>query len=129
MDYGGLKKLKRDMELVRKILFKIEEVFEYAPISTREIQIDGYTDDQIGYHLRILADARLIDIIDANTKQSGMFTCFVRGITWEGHEFLDAVRDEGVWNHTKKALLPIGSASFDVVKSVAVAYIRSRLGL
>jgi len=54
---------------------------------------------------------------------------FIKGITWYGHEFLDSIRDEGVWNHTKKALKPFGSASFEIVKNVAVAYVSSKLGL
>jgi len=50
-------------------------------------------------------------------------------LTWHGHEFLDSVRDEGVWSSIKVALKPVGSASFEVVKSLAVAVLSSKLGL
>ena len=121
--------MKRDMELVRQLLLFIEQNQEFDSVDSQEIQIDGYSEGQIGYHLKIMVDGGLLDAQDTTTYDSVSYDFFIRSITWYGHEFLDAVRDEGVWDHTKKALLPIGSASFDVVKSIAVAYIGSKLGL
>jgi len=121
--------MKRDMDLVRKLLLYLEDTVDYKPLRSSDIAIGGYSDAQIGYHLRILADGGLIDVIDTNSMGSKTFGCFVKDITWKGHEFLDAVRDDGVWSHTMEKLKPLGSASLEVVKSVAIAYIGSKLGL
>ena len=121
--------MKRDMDIVRKLLLYLEVAVDYKPLRSSDIAIGGYSDAQIGYHLGILADGGLIDVIDTNTKDSKVFSCFVKGITWQGHEFLDSVRDDGVWSHTMEKLKPVGSASIDIVKSVAIAYVSSKLGL
>lgn len=121
--------MKRDMDLVRQLLLNIEEAVDYEPIRSRDIALDGYSAEQIGYHLGILADGELVDVIDTRTHDSKMFSCFVKGITWQGHEFLDSVRDDGVWKHTSEKLKPFGSASLEIVKSVAIACLTSRLGL
>lgn len=120
--------MKRDMELVRKILLFIEENHICdSQLNSQSIRIDGFSEEQSDYHVKIMVESGLIDA--RQPKMIGRLLFLIDGLTWYGHEFLDAVRDEGVWNHTKKALSPIGSASFDVVKSVAVAYISSKLGL
>lgn len=121
--------MKRDMDLVRRLLLYLEDTVDYRPLRSSDIAIGGYSDAQIGYHLGILADGGLIDVIDTNSMDSKTFSCFVRGITWQGHEFLDSVRDDGVWSQTREKLQPFGSASLEIVKSVAVACLTSRLGL
>lgn len=121
--------MKRDMELVRRLLLYLEENHPSGPVDSTEIDIEDHSVGEVGYHLKIMADGGLIDVIDTNTKDSKVFSCFVKGITWQGHEFLDSVRDDGVWSHTKETLKPIASASFEVVKSIAFAYVNSKLGL
>lgn len=44
----------------------------------------------------------------------------VQRLAWEGHEFLDAVRNDTVWTKTKKVFTEKGvDMSFDLVKTVA----------
>jgi len=50
-------------------------------------------------------------------------------LTWEGHEFLDDIRDQGIWNKTKERLKDIPSASIPVIVEIAKAEIKKRLGL
>jgi hypothetical protein len=117
------------MDIVRKLLLYLEVAVDYKPLRSSDIAIGGYSDAQIGYHLGILADGGLIDVIDTNTKDSKVFSCFVKGITWQGHEFLDSVRDDGVWSQTRDKLKPVGSASLEVVKSIATTFLCNQLGL
>ncbi len=121
--------MKRDMELVRKLLLHIEEEHVYDTIASSDITIEGYSESQIGYHLHIMAAGGLIDAKEAPAFGDDMYYLEVEGITWYGHEFLDSVRDEGVWSGVKSALKPIGSASFEVIKNLAVALIAKQLGL
>jgi hypothetical protein len=45
---------------------------------------------------------------------------FVQRLTWEGHEFLDAIRSDTVWQKTKKAFSEQGvSMTFELVAHVA----------
>jgi hypothetical protein len=51
-------------------------------------------------------------------------------LTWEGHEWLDAVRDPRVWEEAKTTLLESGdSLSFELTRAVATRIQRMRVGL
>lgn len=50
--------MKRDMDLVRKLLFAIEG-FEGEP-DYRQLRIDGYEPEQIEHHLILMKDAGLL---------------------------------------------------------------------
>lgn len=122
--------MKRDMDLVRQLLFYIEANQKNEPFQSDYItMINGYEEGAAGYHLKIMVDGGLIDATDISTFDSVSWDFLIHNITWSGHDFLDSVRDDNVWNHTKSALKPFASASFEIVKSIAVAYISSKLGL
>ncbi|MCL4552724.1 MAG: TIR domain-containing protein [Candidatus Marsarchaeota archaeon] len=82
--------MKRDMNLVRKLLLYLEDALDNNPIRSTDIAIDGYSDAQIGYHLSILADRGLIDVIDTTSKESKTYSCFVKSVTWQGHDYLNS---------------------------------------
>ena len=50
--------MKRDMELVRLILLKIEE--EYRSTAIYDLKITGYDMETIAYHCKILKEAGLV---------------------------------------------------------------------
>ena len=103
--------MKRDMDLVRKILLAIEE--EHDGHSVAQVnKIEGYPDDQVHYHVRLLLAEGYI---------AGKATYAIRGLSWEGHDFLDAIRHPDVWNRVKRKLEVIGGqASIVVVKDTAI---------
>jgi DNA-binding transcriptional ArsR family regulator len=111
--------MKRDMELIRKILFAMEDENSNAEF-TLQRKITGYTDDQIMYHLALLTEAGLIQAAGLDTYASGddMFPIRLR---WQGHEFLDAARNDDRWHKTEDAMRKTGGFSFDVAKQVLVA--------
>jgi len=65
-------------------------------------------------HILIMADAGLL------VKQ-GKYTY---RISWQGYEYLDAVRDDDNWRKTKAGLAKIGGGTFEIVKELATAYIK-----
>jgi hypothetical protein len=84
--------MQRDMDLIRKILLVIEE----QPAGKRfRVKIEGYDDDAIQGHLALLYEHKLINAIDASSHSGQAY--LVRGLTWEGHDFIEAVRNETVW--------------------------------
>jgi hypothetical protein len=50
-------------------------------------------------------------------------------LTWKGHEFLDDIRDSGIWEKTKKRLSGLPSVSLSIVAEIAKAEIKKHLGL
>lgn len=116
----------RDMSLVRQILLELEQDTRWGTIA--EVEIDGYPDDLVSYHVKLLGEAGYIDAVDFSS--SGAVDWRVRGLTWSGHEFLDAIRNDSVWDKTKKIIAEYGGAvPADLVKAVAVKALTNLLGL
>ncbi len=117
------------MDLIRDILRYIENDETGNPISN--IEIEGYSRAQITYHVIQLKDAGYIDanILDEMGSQLEM-PYMVLNLTWNGHEFLDASRDETIWIQAKSKLSEVaGSAPINVVTSILTALIQVKLGL
>jgi hypothetical protein len=87
--------MKRDMDLIRQILLKVEE---HPPnYDTVALSFPGVDDATIGEHVHLLVEARLIDAIDCRTMEN-FFDWKPLRLTWDGHEFLGAACNETVWN-------------------------------
>lgn len=69
--------------------------------------------------MKLLAEAGLIEVIDAGSASSLYF--FANSLTWQGHEFLDAARDDTRWERAKKTALEKGGAmTFELLKAILV---------
>ncbi len=118
--------MKRDMDLCRLILFKIED--EYRSTALINLQIDGYDVETIAYHCDLLFDAGLIKSYKPTYASDEIYFFSVGALTWEGHDFLDKIRENTIWNRTKNSIkenaLPM---TLEVIKSVATSFINDRL--
>jgi len=57
-----------------------------------DLQFDGYSDAQVGYHAYLLIDAGLARGQDGSTMGSDGPVGFITSLTWAGHEFAEAAR-------------------------------------
>ena len=118
--------MKGDMELCRKILFAIEE--QYVDTALHNLKIPEYTMEQVAYHCKILKEAGLITNYKALFASNHIVGFGVGSLTWEGHDFLDKIREDTIWNKTKGLIknkaLPM---TLDVVKEIATAVISETL--
>ena len=92
--------MKRDIELVRKILLNAQDGKDNS-------LIDGVTDDALKYHQALLIEANLVkgSVIENNQLDSDIpITVSIKKITWEGHDFISAIEDEDKWSKIKKHL-------------------------
>jgi hypothetical protein len=117
--------MKRDMDLVRRILraaADAEGYFDAVRELSDEVGVthDGVPGDLIHYHVRIMAEAGLLDgEVSLNPKDSRRWA-FVHGLTWAGQDMLAAVRSDTVWGKTKAALLKtVGDTTLAVIKATA----------
>jgi hypothetical protein len=117
--------MKRDMDTVRRILLAVEDAS--APVE----QLDDCDDAVFSYHVAILIESGLVrgDVSDyGDTLQP--FGGSIFRLTWSGHEFLDAARNESVWQNTTATVRSKGlSLTFDVLKELLTATVRGQLGL
>ncbi|NVK15883.1 MAG: DUF2513 domain-containing protein [Rhodobacteraceae bacterium] len=120
--------MKRNLDLLREILLAVEE-YEPARISMLQSisprDFSG-TEAQNFHHINMLADAGYIKLAGKPTL-AGDYA--VHGMTIAGHDFLDAIKEQSVWDHTKKRVGEVGSWTLDVVLAVAKEEVKRRLGL
>lgn len=109
--------MKRDMDLCREILRRLEALPE--PENFAPITIDGQSPETVSYHIKMLWEAGLIEALDLRTI--GDYDYRAQCLTWEGHEFLEGARDEGMWKKAKDtALSKSGGLTLEVLKAVLV---------
>jgi hypothetical protein len=114
--------VERDMYLIRKILLEIEARHESTVIYN--LCIDGYDTDTIAYHCKIMNERGLVSDYN-NQYADNKICCFAVGaLTWEGHDYLDKIRDDSIWGKTKNIIKSKGvPMSMETVKAVATAFI------
>lgn len=119
--------MKRDMELIRKLLLEVEDSEGWAPDT---FEIEGYSDEQIGYHCHLLVQSGLAEGSDTTTSGSSAPSAMLTTLTWEGHEFIEAARDEKRWKKAMGLAASKGGAvSTEILKALLVSLARQSLGI
>ena len=124
--------MKRDMDLVREILLAVEDGFQtFGDSKITEVEARfPWPAQTVHEHLHLLLEAGLLEKLGESRHAKLLH---IRGLTWEGHDFLDTVRDPEVWKRTKAGALAIGGWTFGMLKEFGVAYLKQvakeRLGL
>jgi hypothetical protein len=121
--------VKRDLDLVREILLWIEAQ-PHGSVANRHIIIAGHSDEEIGYHAFLMKDAGLIRAADTTFMDSQSPSAMPQGLTWAGHEFLDAAKDNTIWAKAKTHVIaPVGGVAFSVLLDWLKGEAKARLGL
>ena len=124
--------MTRDMGLIRELLLKLEGLTVTpggsAVISGQsgDLAIEGRSPDEIDYHLSLIREAGFID--SPGTPRTGLGITF-RRLSWQGHEFLDDVRDPDIWRKTKERAKTVTTVGLGFVWEIAKAEIKTKLGL
>lgn len=113
--------MKRDWELVRLILTRIEE---NGDLSSRWFadRFPEWPADAVNYHLWLLIHSGLLTgKCNADEPRAG-FVCYGVALTWSGHEFLAAIRNDKAWNRIKARLAERSiDLSFEAIAAAAKA--------
>lgn len=104
-------------DLVRAILLAVEELPLGSRLAPTELQ--GWDSEEVGFHLKHMADGRLIEAEDMSTRRDSVF--FVAyALTWEGQRHLDRVRNPSAWKQIKEV---VGQMELGLsLESVEVVY-------
>jgi hypothetical protein len=118
--------MKRDMELAKQILEQMEAFPE--PRGVIPLNFPDRTTDEVFYHVKLLSQAGLIDARESS--DSHQFRWKPLSLTYHGHEFLDAIRNDKVWAKVKeKAKEQGGALPFEVLKALAIQIAKGLFGL
>jgi len=110
--------MKRDMDLVRKILMRIEES-ETPSLPEFDIIGDDFNlSAQISFHVELMLRD---EILEQHSGTGGFWP------TNKGYDLLDMIRDEDVWHQTKKAAVESGRFGGDVLVALAKGFIKQQV--
>lgn len=116
--------MKLNYDLIREILFKIEEISDgwtnYESQSFVKEYFPEYQNNIVLYHLKYLRHSNLIEPMDSD---------WIIDLTPQGHEYLNNIRTDTAWNQVKTKIQPLGSVALSVVAEVAKSLALSKLGL
>ena len=107
--------MKLNFDTVRAVLLEIEEK---TNLDKSLIYEKSGTNPDIFYTLLKLKEAQLINSSEINTW-IGIIQIEVKSLTYEGHKFLDNIRDPKVVKLTKDKLRSLSSVSIDIFSKVA----------
>lgn len=112
--------MKRDMDLVRNLLL-ITEAADSSFDPREDSGLKKYSDASIVYHVELLESQGLIDCQVLRAMGGVCAVCEIEALTWDGLDYLDAIRDAGVWGKTKKVIKDtVKSTTMKAIKEIAV---------
>ncbi len=105
--------MKRDNDYLRDLLIEFEahEGWFILVSHTSDMSPDDHKEF---YHVHLLCDAGLMTPISKSGYR----------MTNDGHDYLATIRDEGIWKKTKEGAAKIGGATLDIMKDIALAYVK-----
>ena len=120
--------MQRDMNLIRQILFKMDD--NPSGFAPADFVIEGYSEDQVSYHIWLLGQAKLMIVEEVTNLVSTSPGAIPMNLTWEGHDFIDAARNDTTWSRAMERAKSVGGTlSFAVLKQLLESMLRSGLGI
>jgi hypothetical protein len=129
--------MKRDLDLYRTLLF--EMVDAPSSKSNRFFFQDAKEDETVEeYHIDLLIQQGFLKVESERCDPPGPGGSSMKGrrvvrnlcvsVTNSGHDYVDAVRNEGIWNQTKAAVAKAGgSATIEVIKAISVGLLKKQI--
>jgi len=107
--------MKRDDDFLRKLLFRMEETDN--PIYGAPDKLDGSNSKEI-HHIRVLCDYGYVEQLSDHSYR----------LTGYGHDFIESIRDNNVWEKTKAAVAETGgSATIEMIKALATGFLKKKI--
>lgn len=133
--------MKLDHDCVRDILLWLEENCQFAgpqrPKTVVQELSSKYEASQIKYCIQLLTQIGYINggitIAPAGPGHVVVEPHDIQNLTWEGHEYLDTIRDSTVWEKTKDVASSLKSVSLRTMGTIAsqivIGLIKQKTGL
>ena len=116
--------MKLDKDLVREILLALEKD-DGDPFGWKDLTFDDHTQEEVAYHVCILAEGGFLTAMDLSTMDGADWR--PQRLTYDGHEFLDTIRDNQVWKLTKETAKKAGVGGLKVLVEVGKSYAKQKL--
>lgn len=126
--------MKLNHDCVREILLELEEKLtlnDQLNISEiRELQtVEKYGEETTFYAILKLIDINFIQGRALRADNYSLHGLFISSLTWDGHIFLDNIREPSIWEATKEKTKGLASISVTLMAGIAQDYLKQKLGL
>ena len=114
--------MRLDIDCVRDVMLELEgfPIGSFHVSSFKE-SIEKYGYDAVVYTLTKLIEADFINAGGDRTMDGLFHIGSIVDLTFQGHQFLEAIREKSVWLKTKSILSRIGASGFSLVSQVATS--------
>lgn len=127
--------MKLNPDCVRDILVYLEEKLDYIDDGKTSSKINRiswqallkdesllkcYHINEIKYSIQKLAEIKYLEVSKSTGSNNGWLTCDICDITWNGHEFLNTIRSQTIWEASKEKATRIGSMSIRTLSTLAM---------
>lgn len=108
--------MKRDWDVIRNVLIEVEAL---NSATFESCQYDATSDEDgfKGEHAVLLWRAGFIQGVDASSSDGD--SIIAQGLTWSGHDLLDTIRSQAIWERIKSTAKDKGiELTFESVKAL-----------
>lgn len=113
--------MKLNHECIRDLMLYIEENLPYGSyIYIHQVEIGQYNQLELTYAADKLYEAFFIEAERVQGMHDEIPSIKIFSITWDGHNFLDNIRDDKVWSTIKKKSSIVASASLQTLSQIGM---------
>lgn len=127
--------MKLNYDCLRDFLFviesesKLDENLCFAELSFESVaaKLPNYSKEDIAY-AAVLAEESDLIIANIITADDSIYQCVFWRLTYNGHEFLETIRNKSIWNQTKAVLREAGTITIQAIFSTAFELVKAKVG-
>lgn len=120
--------MKRDLDLLRNIMIYLEDNLVPSNIMQSTDIALYHTDDEykiMAEHIRMLLEIGYIECgKPCNTRVGTIY--LIKRVTSNGHDFLDALRNDTTWNHVKEKAKGLPGMTIGILLDLGKEYIKTK---
>lgn len=122
--------MKRDMDLIRDLMLRIENGDDYIDTMSDSTATalgeegNGLSEEEsrkLEHHMWLLKTSGFVEFTEVGTGW------IPDNITWEGHDFLDSIRDPEIWRRTKEGAEAAGGFTVELLRDLAKGLIKTQI--
>lgn len=121
--------MKLNNDCIRDLLIYLENNLDYhEQLYVHNIKLKNYSSDELSYTVERLKEANFLNCSGGIYSQHNI-PLAVKSITYQGHQFLDSIRDDDVWSNAKSKIKAVASVTLPILQELCSSYLKLKLGL
>ena len=125
-----MRKLKLNLDCIRAVMLISEECIRFEPVedvlAQNRLSLDqvctllpDYSKEDLFYSIYNLEQAGYLIVSVLRTGGGAIYNCEIKDITYQGHEFLNHIRDDSQWKKVRSAANAVRDFSLSAIEAIA----------